>query len=97
MAGKQMHRPGDAPVAVLWDMAFIPSAFQIVLGFGRHQSKYVSSFFCLVCQVCHIHLWIQSILLLKAKGAKIPAMTRQISNNQIVFGKNVDRTGLNSQ
>lgn len=53
--------------------------------------------FCLVCQVCHIHLWIQSILLLKAKGAKIPAMTRQISNNQIVFGKNVDRTGLNSQ
>lgn len=45
MAGKQMHRPGDAPVAVLWDMAFIPPAFQIVLGFGRHQSKYVSSFF----------------------------------------------------
>lgn len=45
---------------------------------------------------CHIHLWIQSILQLREKGAKVPAMTRWISNNQIVFGKNVDRTGLNS-
>lgn len=83
MAGKQMHRPGDAPVAVLWDLAFIPSAFQIVLGFERHQSKYVSSFsaWLVTLSLPHTSSGTKVFLLLKEKGARIPTMTRHMSNN----------------
>lgn len=42
--GKQMLGTVDAPIALFWDLAFIPPAFEIVLSRGRHQSKYVSSF-----------------------------------------------------
>lgn len=78
MAGKQMDRPGDAPVAVLWDVAFIPPAFQIVLGFGRHQSKYVSSFCAWFVRLSLPHTSYKVFLLLRAKRARIPAVTRQI-------------------
>jgi len=73
VAGKQMDRHGDAPVAVLWDVAFISPAFQIVLGFRRHQSKYV------FVRLPLPHLWIPFFLLLfRAKRARIPAVTRPI-------------------
>jgi len=76
MAGKQMDRHGDAPVAVLWDVAFISPAFQIVLGFRRHQSKYVSSFWAWFVRLPLPHLLIQFFF--RAKRARIPAVTRPI-------------------
>lgn len=94
MAGKQMDRTGDAPVAVLWDVAFIPPAFQIFQGFGRHQSKYVSSFCAWFsgCH-CHIHLWIQSFSSLESKKSKDSCSDKTDINDLIVFGKS-DRTGV---
>jgi len=87
VAGKQMDRHGDAPVAVLWDVAFTSPAFQIVLGFRRHQSKYV------FVRLPLPHLWIKIFSPLQSKKSKDSSSDKTDTNNQIVFGKS-DGTGV---